>query len=177
MTTLPEGSDPKLDFKPPFAEFIALLALLMSMVALAIDAVLPAMSIIGDDFSVQQAQDLQWIVGALFAGLAFGQIFYGPFSDRFGRKPAIYLGLVIFLLGSLVSAFAQSYEVMLVGRVIQGIGASGPKVVAVALVRDRYAGRSMARVMSFVMAVFIIMPAIAPSIGAVVLMVADWRGI
>lgn len=164
-------------FKPAFAEFVALLALLMSMVALAIDAVLPAMSIIGQDFSVVHAEDLQWIVGILFAGLAFGQILYGPLSDSFGRKPAIYLGLIIFLIGSLVSAFAQSYEMMLVGRFIQGIGASGPKVVAVALVRDRYEGRAMARVMSFVMAVFIIMPAVAPSIGAGVLMIADWRGI
>lgn len=164
-------------FKPPFAEFVALLALLMSMVALAIDAVLPAMSVIGQDFAVARGEELQWIVGILFAGLAFGQIFYGPFSDSFGRKPAIYLGLIIFLLGSLVSAFAETYEMMLVGRFIQGVGASGPKVVAVALVRDRYEGRAMARVMSFVMAVFIIMPAIAPSIGAGILMFADWRGI
>ena len=171
-----EGADAS-SFKPAFAEFVALLALLMSMVALAIDAVLPAMSVIGQDFSVVHPEDLQWIVGALFAGLAFGQILYGPLSDSFGRKPAIYLGLAIFLVGSLVSAFAQTYEVMLVGRFIQGIGASGPKVVAVALVRDRYEGRAMARVMSFVMAVFIIMPAIAPSIGAGVLMIADWRGI
>ncbi len=172
-----DKADTPSDFKPAFAEFVALLALLMSMVALAIDAVLPAMSVIGEDFSVVHAEDLQWIVGILFAGLAFGQILYGPLSDSFGRKPAIYLGLIIFLIGSLVSAFAESYEMMLVGRFIQGIGASGPKVVAVALVRDRYAGRAMARVMSFVMAVFIIMPAIAPSIGAGVLMVADWRGI
>ncbi len=177
MTPRSQGEAEVAPFKPPFAEFIALLALLMSMVALAIDAVLPAMSVIGQDFSVVHAEDLQWIVGILFAGLAFGQILYGPLSDSFGRKPAIYLGLIIFLAGSLVSAFAQSYEMMLVGRFIQGIGASGPKVVAVALVRDRYAGRAMARVMSFVMAVFIIMPAVAPSIGAGVLMLADWRGI
>lgn len=162
---------------PVSAEFIVLLALLMSMVALAIDAVLPAMSIIGHDFALQDAADLQWIVGVLFAGLAFGQILYGPLSDSYGRKPAIYLGLVVFLIGSLVSAFAHSYEMLLLGRFIQGVGVSGPKVVAVALVRDRYEGRAMARVMSFVMAVFIIMPAVAPSIGAAVLLVADWHGI
>ena len=177
MTPHSSGEASASDFTPSFAEFIALLALLMSMVALAIDAVLPAMSAIGDDFAVKDVKDLQWIVVALFGGLAFGQIAYGPISDAVGRKPSIYLGLLIFLVGSLVSAFSSSYEMMLVGRFIQGIGVSGPKVVAVALVRDRYKGREMARVMSFVMAVFIIMPALAPSIGAGVLLIADWRGI
>lgn len=161
----------------PMGEFIALLALLMSLVALGIDAVLPAMTAIGESFQIENNNDLQLLVGVLFAGLAIGQVFYGPMSDSYGRKPAIYLGLLTFFIGSVVSALATSYEMMLVGRFIQGVGASGPKVVAVALVRDQLEGRAMARIMSFVMAVFIIVPALAPSLGAGILYLSGWREI
>jgi len=161
----------------PFGEFVALLALLMSLVAMAIDAVLPAMIQIGQAYQVENTNDLQLIVGVLFGGLAIGQVIYGPISDSAGRKIAIYLGLLTFLIGSFISAFADSYEMMLIGRFIQGVGVSGPKVVTVALVRDQFEGPAMARVMSFVMAVFIIMPAVAPSIGAGILHLMGWREI
>ncbi len=161
----------------PFGEFIALLAFLMSLVAMAIDAVLPAMGHIGQAYQVENTNDLQLLVGIVFAGLAIGQMIYGPISDSAGRKPAIYLGLLTFLIGSLISVFADDYSTMLLGRFIQGVGVSGPKVVAVALVRDQYQGRDMARVMSFVMAVFIVVPAVAPSLGAGILYIAGWREI
>ncbi|MBB1485999.1 multidrug effflux MFS transporter [Oceanospirillum sediminis] len=161
----------------PLGEFVALLALLMSLIALAIDAVLPAMTAIGESYQIENSNDLQLLVGVLFAGLAIGQIIYGPLSDSYGRKPAIYLGLITFFIGSLISALAESYETMLIGRFIQGLGTSGPKVVAVALVRDQFEGRAMARIMSFVMAVFIIMPALAPSIGAAILYLSSWHDI
>lgn len=161
----------------PFGEFIALLALLMSLVALAIDAVLPAMLQVGQSLQVVEANQLQLMVGVVFLGLAIGQIFYGPLSDSIGRKKAIYLGLSIFCIGSAVSVVAESYELMLWGRFIQGLGAAATRVITVALVRDQYEGRAMARVMSFVMAVFILMPALAPSIGAAILYLFGWREI
>lgn len=162
---------------PAVGESVALLALLTSLIALAIDAVLPALPQIGHSLAVEDPNQLQWIIGALFFGLSIGQIIYGPLSDSYGRKPSIYLGLVIFIIGTLVSAFAQSFEVMLLGRVIQGIGASGPKVVSIALVRDQYKGAEMARIMSFIMAVFILVPALAPSFGYLILTVSGWREI
>jgi len=97
--------------------------------------------------------------------MALGQIFYGPFSDSVGRKPAIYAGLVIFMIGSILSLTAQNFSIMLAGRFVQGLGVAGPRSVALALIRDLYEGRAMARVMSFVMTIFILVPVIAPSLG------------
>jgi DHA1 family bicyclomycin/chloramphenicol resistance-like MFS transporter len=162
---------------PGFRESIALLALMISFVALSMDAMLPALPDIGRDFGLKYANDAQFVVSALIFGLAIGQLIYGPLSDSTGRKPAIFASMVIFTLGCLLSIFAIRYEIMLVGRFVQGIGASGPRSVIVALVRDQYAGRSMARMMSAVMAVFIVVPAVAPTLGQAILLVSDWRGI
>jgi len=158
-------------------EFIALMAFLMSLVALGIDAILPAFHAIGESYGVSDENQLQAVVGVLFLGMAFGQLFYGPLSDSIGRKPATYIGLVLFIVGSLISAFAPSYDVLLFGRFLQGFGVAGPRTISVALVRDQYAGREMARIMSFVISVFIIMPAIAPALGAGFLMFASWQAI
>ena len=106
-----------------------------------------------------------------------GQLVYGPLSDSIGRKPSVYIGFCLFLFGCLLSLFAVSFEMMLAGRVIQGLGLAGPRIVTVAIIRDRYEGRSMARVMSFIMAVFIIIPAIAPAFGQGILVLAGWRTI
>src|SRR5918995_4525090 len=102
---------------------------------------------------------------------------YGPLSDSIGRKPAIYLGFALFIVGCLLSALATSFTVMLVGRFLQGIGAAGPRIVTIAMVRDLYEGRAMARIMSSVMAVFILVPALAPALGQLILLVASWRAI
>jgi DHA1 family bicyclomycin/chloramphenicol resistance-like MFS transporter len=158
-------------------EFVTLMALLISLVALSIDAMLPALPEIGRDLGVQRSNDNQLIISVLFLGLAAGQMVYGPLSDSTGRKPAIYLGLVLFIMGCLLSIFATSFAAMLAGRFLQGIGAGGPRIVIVALVRDCYEGRAMARIMSFVMAVFILVPALAPALGQVILVVAHWRAI
>ena len=151
------------------------MALLMSLVALSIDAMLPALGEIGQDLGLAAENDAQLIVGALFLGLAFGQVVYGPLSDVIGRKPAIYLGIAVFMVGCLLSVFASSFAVMLLGRVLQGLGAAGPRIVTVALVRDQYEGRAMARIMSLVMAVFILVPALAPMVGQGILLIAHWR--
>ncbi|MGI9416047.1 MAG: multidrug effflux MFS transporter [Hyphomicrobiales bacterium] len=159
----------------PIGEFVALMALLISLVALSIDAMLPALPAIGAELGVVRDNDTQLVLTALFLGLAAGQLVYGPVSDSVGRKPAIYTGLAIFMAGCAMSVFARDFETMLAGRFLQGIGAAGPRIVTIALVRDQYAGRAMARIMSFVMGVFILVPALAPAFGQGVLFVAHWR--
>jgi len=116
-------------------------------------------------------------VTAMFLGFAIGQIVAGPLSDCYGRKPVIYWGYVIFIIGCLVSMTAENLDIMLIGRVLQGLGAAAPRIVGIALVRDDYEGRVMARIMSVVMAIFILVPAIAPAIGQLVMLVAHWRAI
>ncbi|MEQ8831049.1 MAG: multidrug effflux MFS transporter [Alphaproteobacteria bacterium] len=158
-------------------EFIALVALLISMVALTIDAMLPALPAIGRDLAVLRANDTQLVVSLFFLGFALGQLIYGPLSDSLGRKGVILAGLVVFGAGCVLSMTATDYTVMLIGRVLQGLGVAAPRIVTLAIVRDRYAGRGMARIMSFVMAVFIVVPALAPSLGQGIEHLADWRAI
>lgn len=159
----------------PRFEFIALMAVMTSIIAFSIDSMLPALPQIGTDLGVANENDRQLVVIILFAGLALAQIAYGPMSDTLGRKPAAYCGFAIFIAGSLMCIFARSFEIMLAGRFLQGVGAAGPRIVCMALVRDLYSGRAMARVMSMVMGVFIIVPVIAPSVGQGLLLVGDWR--
>ena len=159
------------------AEFVALIALLMSLVALAIDAMLPALPAIGGDLGVAQPNDVQYVITSLFLGLGLGQMLFGPLSDRIGRKPAIHVGLALFMVGCLVCIFASSFETMIAGRILQGIGVAGPRIVTVALVRDQYEGRGMARLMSFAMAVFILVPTVAPALGQGILWLGGWRAI
>ena len=170
-------NQPTSDTRLHTLEFVPLVALLMSLVALATDAMLPALPAIGQDLGVQRANDTQFVVTALFIGLAIGQLLFGPLSDSIGRRPAIFAGLAVFIIGCLASVFASSFEMMIVGRVLQGVGASGPRIVTMALVRDQYSGKQMARILSFVMAVFILVPAIAPLLGQIIMGVGGWRSI
>ena len=156
-------------------EFIALMAVMTSIIAFSIDAMLPALPQIAADLGVADVNDRQLVVIVLFIGLAMAQIVYGPVSDTLGRKPAAYIGFTIFILGSLLCVFAWSFEIMLAGRFLQGVGAAGPRIVSLALVRDLYSGRAMARIMSMVMGIFIIVPVIAPSVGQGLLLIGDWR--
>lgn len=153
------------------------MAFMTALVALSIDAMLPALATIAHDLGAQRANDSQLVISLIFLGLSLGQIVYGPLSDSTGRKPAIYLGIGIYIAGSLLALLAWNFQAMLIGRFLQGIGAAGPRSVAMALVRDQYAGRAMARVMSFVMTVFILVPIIAPMLGQGILLVAHWRAI
>jgi DHA1 family bicyclomycin/chloramphenicol resistance-like MFS transporter len=162
---------------PSFAEFVIIVSLMMSLTALSIDAMLPALPQIGSDLRVQDANDRQLVVSLIFLGLAIGQLFFGPLSDTTGRKPAVLAGYALFMTGALLSASAASFPVMLVGRLMQGLGVSAPRAITLALVRDRYKGRGMARVMSFVMAVFILVPMIAPALGQAILLFSGWRSI
>lgn len=157
------------------AEFIALVALTISLIAMSVDSMLPALGSIAADLGANGPNDRQLVLTAFFGGLTVGQLVYGPISDSTGRKPAIYAGIACFLLGGLICAFAHDFTTMLLGRALQGFGGAGPRIVIVAMVRDLYAGRAMARVMSFAMAVFILVPILAPSIGQLLLLIADWR--
>ena len=167
---------PKPPTRPlPFPEFILLLAMMTSIVALATDMMLPALDRIGAELGATNANDAQLVISSMFLVFAVGQIAVGPLSDSFGRKPVIYAGYLVFAAGCLLSMFAAEFTTMLIGRVLQGLGAAGPRIVSMALVRDGYEGRAMARVMSFVMAVFIVAPAIAPALGQAVILAAGWR--
>jgi MFS transporter, DHA1 family, multidrug resistance protein len=159
------------------AEFIALVALTTSLVAMSIDSMLPALGHIAADLRARDPNDRQLVVTAFFIGLTLGQLVYGPISDSTGRKPALYAGIGLFIAGASLCAVTPRFGVLLGARALQGFGAAGPRVVAIAIVRDLYVGRSMARVMSFVTSVFIVVPIVAPSIGQGVLLFSTWRAI
>lgn len=161
----------------PIAEFVSLLAFMISILALSIDAMLPALGDIARDLELENPNDVQLVVSSMFLGFAIGQIVAGPLSDCYGRKPVIYGGYLIFIAGCLLAMFTSSFTMMLIGRVLQGLGAAAPRIVGIALVRDGYDGRAMARIMSIVMAIFILVPAIAPAIGQGILLFAPWRAI
>jgi DHA1 family bicyclomycin/chloramphenicol resistance-like MFS transporter len=151
------------------------MALMIALTALAIDSMLPALPEIGRDLNVSGANDAQLIIGLIFLGTAIGQMFYGPLSDSVGRKPTVLLGITIFVVGSLLCIFASEFKWMLWGRLLQGIGLGAPRVISTAIIRDMYEGREMARVMSFVLSTFILVPVIAPALGQLILFVASWR--
>lgn len=167
---------PDLDDRPALA-FIALLALTMALTALSIDAMLPALGEISRDLNVATDNDRQLILIFVFAGLASAQIFYGPLSDRFGRKPIIYLGLTIFAIGAAISGMSESFSTMLAGRFLQGVGAASPRIVIMAMIRDRYKGDAMASIASLLMMVFVVVPIIAPLIGQGIVLIGHWRWI
>jgi MFS transporter, DHA1 family, multidrug resistance protein len=161
--------------QPSGAEFVALVALTTSMVAMSIDTMLPALGDIAADLQPRDPNDRQLVLTMFFAGLSLGQLVCGPVSDRIGRKPALYAGIALFITGGLCCALAPSFGWLLFGRALSGFGAAGPRIVAVAVVRDLHAGRAMARVMSIVTSLFILVPVIAPAFGQTVLLFASWR--
>lgn len=160
-----------------FKEFVALLAMMISLVAFSTDAMLPALDVIGKELGVKNGNLNQMIISMIFLGLGLGQPLFGPLSDSVGRRWPIIGGFMIFSIGTLLTIFAANFTILLVGRFLQGFGASAPRTVSLSLVRDQFEGRHMAQVMSIVMSVFILVPIVAPSIGQVVLMLFGWRGI
>lgn len=158
-------------------EFVALMAALMSVVALAIDAVLPALDIIGIAIETENVVDNQLLITMMFLGLGIGPLFFGPISDATGRKPVVYAGFGLFLVASLICVSAESLTIMIIGRVLQGIGLSAPRTIAIAIIRDLFNGDYMARIMSFVTVVFILVPVIAPALGQLILDTYNWQGI
>lgn len=159
----------------PFFEFVMLMATISSLSALSIDAMLPALPIIGDALGSNSSNDNQLIITLFFFGMAIAQLFYGPISDCVGRKPMAYLGFGLFFAGCLLCITASDFTTILVGRFLQGVGLGGPRIVSIAIIRDQYSGREMARVLSFIMSIFILVPIIAPALGQAILLIAEWE--
>ena len=130
---------------PSQFEFIALMASLMSIVAFAIDAFLPALNFIGFTIGTTEASDNQLLITMIFLGLGFGQLLFGPLSDSFGRKPIVFIGFIVFIIASIICVTTNNFEVMIIGRVLQGIGLSSPRSLALSMIRDSYSGDYMAK--------------------------------
>lgn len=158
-----------------FAEFVTIVAAMMAVNALAIDIMLPALPAIGESLNVSEDNRIQLVITAYLIGFGFTQIFYGTLSDRFGRKPILIIGLLIYAGFGAYSVIATSFEQVLFARVMQGVGAAASRVIALSLVRDCYGGRRMAKVMSLVMIVFIAVPVVAPSLGQALVLLGPWR--
>lgn len=158
-------------------EFIAIMALLMSLVALSIDGILPALAVIGTDLGVTDTQKHQLLITMIFLGLGFGQLIFGPLSDSYGRKPIIYVGFLVFAIASIVCVNTNSYEVLIAGRILQGIGLASPRTLSIAMIRDSYEGDYMAKVMSFIVMIFILIPIIAPTLGQYLMLTYNWQTI
>ncbi len=149
----------------------------MSVVALAVDALLPALDVIGIAIGTQHAVDNQLLIIMIFLGLGIGPLLFGPMSDSVGRKPSVYLGFVVFLIASAICVYAESLEVMVAGRILQGVGLSAPRTICIAIIRDIYSGDYMARIMSFVTVVFLLVPIVAPALGKWILDHYNWETI
>lgn len=156
-------------------EFVILMALMTSVMALAIDSVLPALSFMNTELDINSIVKVQYIISVIFIGFGVGQLIYGPMSDAIGRKKPLYIGGLIFLIGCIISFYAESLTPMLIGRFLQGLGAASFRIISIAIVRDEYSGVAMARTLSLIMTVFILVPVLAPSIGQAILFLGPWR--
>jgi len=150
----------------------------MALGALSIDAILPAMGDLRESFGLaSDSNDVAAIITFFLLGLSFGQIFWGPLSDVVGRKRILYVGFAIYAASAVVSSLAPTLEFMFAVRFVWGFGAAASSVVARSVVRDTYEGEEMARAMSFIMAVFLLVPIVAPSLGALILVIGPWQWI
>lgn len=158
-------------------ELVVMLAFLSALGALTIDLQLPAMPLILNAFGIIEANRQQWIITAYMLGFASVQIFYGPLSDSFGRKPILMFGLCLYVAASILCLFAPSYFWFLLFRALQGVGGAAARIVINAITRDFFKGDQMAKVTSLVMLIFIMVPVFAPTIGSVLLWFAPWQSI
>jgi drug resistance transporter, Bcr/CflA subfamily len=156
-------------------EFIALMAMMMALNALAIDIMLPGLQEIGSALNVATENHRQYIISSYLIGFGIAQLFYGPVSDRFGRRGPLLFGLAVYILASFAAAVAPTFAIMLAVRFIQGIGSAALRVVTVSIVRDVYGGRQMAEVMSLIMMVFMVIPVVAPGTGQVIMFFGEWH--
>ncbi|WP_234423634.1 multidrug effflux MFS transporter [Tateyamaria sp. Alg231-49] len=158
-------------------EFIALMAMMFATIAFSIDAMMPALPAISADIAPLGVAQAALVMTFFVIGMGAGTFFTGPLSDAYGRKPVVYAGLAVYALGAVLSWMAPTLELMLAARVLQGLGAAGPRVVSAAIIRDLYSGRAMASIMSLTMVVFLLVPGVAPLIGAVISDAFGWRSI
>jgi DHA1 family bicyclomycin/chloramphenicol resistance-like MFS transporter len=158
-------------------EFVAIMAMLFATIAISIDAMLPALPDIAASLTPDAPNAAQLVVTSFVFGMGLGTLFAGPLSDAFGRKRIIMLGSAVYALAALACYFAPTLETLLAARIVQGIGAAAPRTVSIAMIRDLYSGRGMARIMSFVMMIFTVVPALAPLMGQGIIALADWHAI
>jgi DHA1 family bicyclomycin/chloramphenicol resistance-like MFS transporter len=177
MMTQKDASDATCHPGMGFKQFVALIAAMMATNALSIDAMLPALPDIGRALGIVSENERQWVVTAYLLGFGAAQLVYGPLADRFGRKPVLVVGLVLYTAFTLVATFAGSLGTMIAARALQGLGAASTRVLAIAIVRDCYSGRRMARVMSLTFVVFLAAPIVAPSLGQVITLFVSWHWI
>src|SRR6201991_74734 len=160
-----------------FPEFVIVIASIMALNPLAMDMMLPGLPNIGAAFNIPNANHLQLVLSTFLIGFGAGQFVMGPLSDRFGRRPVLLGGMAVYAVASVLAVAAPSFETLLLARALQGLGTSATRVIATSIVRDCYAGRRMASVVSLAMMVFIAVPVVAPSFGQAVLLLTHWRGI
>lgn len=160
-----------------FRERIALYALLTSLTSVSIDALLPGLRAIGADLGISPPLSTQHIISLFILGMAFGELLLGPISDALGRKKALILGLCVYAAGTVVAMLAGSLEMVVFGRFLQGVGVAGPKIATRAMIRDQFEGDAMARVMSFMFTLFILVPMLAPALAQVIIAAAGWRSV
>jgi DHA1 family bicyclomycin/chloramphenicol resistance-like MFS transporter len=160
-----------------FPEFVVVIASIMALNPLAMDMMLPALPDIATAFHIVVANRPQAVLSTFLIGFGVGQFVMGPLSDRFGRRPVLLGGMTLYAIASVLAIAAPSFETILLARALQGLGTSATRVIATSIVRDCYAGRRMASVMSLAMMVFIAVPVIAPSFGQAVMLLTQWRGI
>ena len=177
--SLPEHfvSSQEPDFKLGRFEFVAMIAMMFATIAFSMDAMLPALPEIAAELAPDMVVRAPLILTAFFLGMGGGTFLAGPLSDAYGRRRIVFLGIAIYIVAAAAAWASSTLEVMLIARVFQGFGASGPRVVSAAIIRDRFVGREMARIISFVMIVFTLVPVLAPALGALIIMVTGWRGI
>lgn len=159
------------------AERLALYIALTALTAFAIDGVLPTMPMIESAFDAEPSFSGAQIITAFVLGMAVGELVIGPISDAFGRRPAVFAGLVVFAIGTVFAATADNFAAVITGRFIQGIGVAGPKIGTRAMIRDRYEGAEMAKIMSVIFTLLILVPMIAPAFGALIATSTGWRGV
>src|SRR6201998_3332441 len=164
-------------FPMGFGEFVVVIATIMALNPLAMDMMLPALPNIGSAFHIDVANRLQTVLSAFLIGFGVGQFVIGPLSDSFGRRPVLLGGMVVYAIASVLAIAAPSFETLLLARALEGLGTSATRVIATSIVRDCYAGRRMASVVSLAMMVFIAVPVLAPSFGQAVMLITHWRGI
>mgnify|MGYP003626211931 FL=1 len=165
------------DFKLGRVEFVAMIAMMFATIAFSMDAMLPALPEIAAELAPEMAHRAPLILTAFFLGMGVGTFLAGPLSDAYGRRKVVFVGIGIYIISAAVAWASSSLELMLIARVFQGLGASGPRVVSAAIIRDLFAGREMARIISFVIMVFTLVPVLAPALGALIIAVMGWRGI
>lgn len=158
-------------------EFIALTAMMFATIAFSVDAMLVGLPQIADEIAGGNITQAGWILTSFFVGMGVGTFFSGPLSDAYGRKPMVYAGAALYIVSAAAAWATSTLEWMLLARFVQGLGASGPRVVSLAIVRDLFQGREMARIISIAMTIFILVPAIAPALGALIINFYGWRSI